>query len=316
MEELLAALRAASETTRLRILALLAKGELTVSDLVRILDQSQPRVSRHLKLMGDAGLLDRFQEGTTVFYRLAEGGQGAAVHAALLPMIPEDDADFQADLTVLADIRAERVKKADSFFRENAAEWDRIRSLYVAEAQVEAALQDLQGKRPVHRLLDVGTGTGRMLEVFAPLADQALGIDVSREMLSVARGNLARRELTNCQVRQGDMYNLGLADGSEDLILFHQVLHFADEPAAAIREAARVLSPGGQLLIADFAPHGEEYLREEQAHRRLGFADEEIAQWGRAAGLGDATIRHLDGGKLRVTIWRFEKAAAAPSGKE
>ncbi|TNE62688.1 MAG: methyltransferase domain-containing protein [Alphaproteobacteria bacterium] len=309
MEQLLAALRAASETTRLRILALLAKGELTVGDLVRILDQSQPRVSRHLKLMGEAGLLDRFQEGTVVFYRLADAGLGLAVNDALLPLIPEDDSDFQADLAVLADIRAERVQKAERYFRANAAEWDKIRSLYVAEAQVEAALLDLQGGKPIGRMLDIGTGTGRMLEVFAPLSEQALGIDVSREMLSVARGNLAAADLQNCQVRQGDMYNLGLPGGSQDLVLFHQVLHFADEPAAAIREAARVLAPAGQLLIADFAPHGEEFLREEQAHRRLGFADEEVAQWGKNAGLDDATIRHLDGGKLGVTIWRFEKPA-------
>lgn len=314
MDELLAALRAAGETTRLRILALLSKGELTVGELVDILDQSQPRVSRHLKLMGEAGLLDRFQEGTMVFYRLAEQGIGAELNRALVSLIPEDDAEFLSDLAVLSNIRAERFAKAQEYFRANAAEWDKIRKLYVSEAQVEAALLDLAGKKRIGRLLDVGTGTGRMLEVFAPYADGGLGIDVSREMLAVARGNLAHKEIDNCQVRLGDMYSLAVAAESQDLVVFHQVLHFADDPQAAIREAARVLAPGGKLLIADFAPHKEEYLREEQSHRRLGFAEDEVVLWGKNAGLTETAVRHMNSGKLGVTIWRLEKKATR--GKE
>jgi len=311
MDELLAALRAVGEVTRLRILALLGQGELTVGELVHILDQSQPRVSRHLKLMGEAGILDRFQEGTQVFYRLADAGVGAKLNDALLALMAEDHTALDADLKALDAIRAERFERAQAYFRSHAEEWDQIRSLYVAEAEVEQALVEVQGGRPVTRLLDVGTGTGRILDVFAPQAEQALGIDVSRDMLAVARGNLAHKGLQNCQVRLGDMYDLGLADGSQDLIIFHQVLHFADDPARAIREAAKVLAPSGSILIADFAPHTEEYLRDEQAHRRLGFADDEITAMGESAGLEQADLRHLDGGKLRVTIWRFDKPAVS-----
>jgi ArsR family transcriptional regulator len=307
MEQLLAGLRAVGEATRLRILALLGRGELTVGELVQILDQSQPRVSRHLKLMGEAGILDRFQEGTQVFYRLADAGVGARLNSALLPLVPQADALLAADETNLEDIRAERFARAQDYFRAHAADWDQIRSLYVSEQEVEQALLDMQGGTPVSRLLDVGTGTGRMLDVFSGIAEQAVGVDVSRDMLAVARAGLAQKGLTNCQVRQGDMYALGLPDGSQDLVIFHQVLHFADDPGRALREASRVLSSGGCLLIADFAPHQEEYLRDEQAHRRLGFAEEEINALGTQAGLMKKDHRHLDGGKLRVTIWRFDK---------
>jgi len=317
MDQLLAALRAAAETTRLRILALLAKGELTVGELVTILAQSQPRVSRHLKLMCDAGLLDRFQEGTVVFYRLADAGVGEKLHQALVPLVPEDDASFVHDLKALSEIRQGHFDKAQDYFRENAASWDEIRSLHVSEEQVEAALLALQGGGKQKRFLDIGTGTGRMLELFAPYMNQAVGIDVSREMLAVARGNLEQKELENCQVRRGDMYKLGVEAGSQDLIVFHQVLHFAEKPAEALREAASALAVGGKILVADFAPHTEEFLRSEHAHRRLGFADEEIIHLGEQAGLKCSAVKHLVGGKLRVTIWRFEGLSSGPIvGKE
>jgi len=306
MEQLLSALRATAETTRLRILSLLAKGELTVGELVQVLGQSQPRVSRHLRLMVEAGLLARFQEGTVVFYRLAEDGVGRDLARVVVPLLPEGDAGFQEDMLALEAIRADRVARAQSYFRQNAESWDEIRSLYVAEAQVEEALLKLQGQSPVERILDVGTGTGRMLDVFAPYAKHILGIDLSREMLSVARANLVEKRLENAQVRQGDMYNLGVEPGSHDLIIFHQVLHFADDPLAALKEASTALSMDGKLLIADFAPHQEEFLRIEHAHRRLGFSDEEISVLGEQAGLKCTATEHLDGGKLRVTLWRFE----------
>ena len=307
MDILLAALRAAAETTRLRILALLSKGELTVGELVSILDQSQPRVSRHLKLMCDAGLLDRFQEGTVVFYRLAELGVGEKLNQALIPLVPEGDESFVSDLAAFNNIRRVRFEKAQGYFRENAASWDEIRSLHISEEQVEEALLELQGGAKQNRMLDIGTGTGRMLELFAGQVNSALGIDVSRDMLAVARGNLAARGMDHCQVRRGDMYDLGVEAESCDLIVFHQVLHFAEDPARAVDQAAAVLSDGGMMLIVDFAPHVEEFLRAEHAHRRLGFADEEIVNLGEQAGLKSSAVQHLDGGKLRVTIWRFEK---------
>ncbi|MBL4837212.1 MAG: metalloregulator ArsR/SmtB family transcription factor [Kordiimonadaceae bacterium] len=308
MDHLLTALRAVAETTRLRVLALLSRGELTVGELVQILGQSQPRVSRHLKLMCEAGLLDRFQEGTMVFYRLAEAGVGEALNSALIDLVPAEDDGLVADLKALSSIRDERFSKAQGYFRENAKSWDELRSLYVAEEQVEDALLTLQGRVPQPRMLDIGTGTGRMLEVFSPFVEQAVGLDLSREMLSVARANLVQKELANCQVRLGDMYNLGVDSGSQDLIVFHQVLHFADDPVRAVEEAANALSNTGQLLIADFAPHEEEFLRADHAHRRLGFDEKEIVNMAIQSGLQCSAVKHLDGGKLRVTIWKFIKS--------
>ncbi|MBO6506117.1 MAG: metalloregulator ArsR/SmtB family transcription factor [Kordiimonadaceae bacterium] len=307
MNHLLSALRGAGEATRLRIIALLSKGELTVGELVQILDQSQPRVSRHLKLMGEAGLLNRFQEGTQVFYRLANDGVAGSLNAALVDILERDVEVLEGDIQSLVSIRQERADKAQSYFQENAADWNRLRSLYVAEEQVEAELLKQQGQGQIRSLLDIGTGTGRMLELFAPQAEQALGIDVSRAMLNIARANLDGKDLGHAQVRLGDMYELGLEEASQDLIVFHQVLHFAEFPARALDEAGRVLAPEGKILIADFAPHEEEFLRDEHAHRRLGFEDGEIEQWGNSTGLKLNTLSHLDGGKLRVTIWNFGK---------
>lgn len=307
MDQLLSALRSAGESTRLRIIALLSKGELTVGEMVQILSQSQPRVSRHLKLMGESGLLDRFQEGTQVFYRLAQTGIAGKINGAITPLINPEGGIVAQDMARLEAIRLERSERAQAYFAANAGDWEHIRSLYVAEAQVEQALLSLQGGNRVGSVLDVGTGTGRMLELFAPLADHAVGIDVSRDMLAIARSKLSELDQADCQVRLGDMYNLGVEDASQDLILFHQVLHFAENPQSAIKEAARAIKPGGAILIADFAPHTVEFLRDQHAHRRLGFADEEVQAWADGAGLSLASSTYLDGGELRVVIWKFGK---------
>src|SRR6266536_1693705 len=238
--ELHTALRAAAEATRLRVLALLAEAELTVSDLTEILRQSQPRISRHLRLLSEAGLIERYREGSWAFFRLAERGGGAARAAA-----------------------------AQAYFRAHAAEWDRIRRLHVSDVAVEAAIRAALAERPLRSLLDLGTGTGRMLELFGPQIDRGLGIDLSPDMLRLARARLERAGLKHCSVRQGDIYDLRLARDSFDVVLVHQVLHYLDDGARAIREAARVLRPGGALLVVDFAPHDLEFLREEHAHLRL-----------------------------------------------
>ncbi len=309
MERLLTALRAAGEATRLRIIALLSKGELTVGELVQILDQSQPRVSRHLKLMGESGLLDRFQEGTQVFYRLSTDGISGSLNDALTAILEQDATQLSDDLDSLVAIRQERADRAQAYFQQNASDWDKLRSLHVSEEQVEQELLRQQGGERIGSFLDVGTGTGRMLELFAPFAEQALGIDVSRAMLTIARAHLDGEGYGHCQVRQGDMYDLNVPDSSQELIVFHQVLHFAEDPAEAIAEAARALAPGGRILVADFAPHEFEFLRDDHAHRRLGFADDEVSGWGKAVGLAVNTLTHLDGGDLRVTIWHFGKKA-------
>jgi ubiquinone/menaquinone biosynthesis C-methylase UbiE/predicted DNA-binding transcriptional regulator len=301
--DLLAALRAVAEPTRLRLLVLCARGELTVSELAQILGQSQPRVSRHLKLLCEAGLLDRFREGSWVFYRISAGSPVSALAHHLVVACNEREAPIALDLQRLAAIKRQRAERAAAYFSENAPHWDRIRSLYIDEREVEAALTEIASVAAPRDLLDIGTGTGRMIEVLAPRVGQALGIDQSREMLAVARVNLERAGAANGMVRLGDMYQLPLPDASFDAVVIHQVLHYADRPAAAIAEAARVLRPGGVLIIVDFAPHGLEFLRVEHAHHRLGFADAEVAEWCREVGLEPAVPRHLQGDPLTVVIW-------------
>src|SRR5437660_6204760 len=309
MEHLLAALRAAAEPTRLRLVVLCARGELTVSELTQILGQSQPRVSRHLKLLCEAGLLDRFREGSWVFYRLSSGSAASALSRHLVAACGKTDETIALDLQRLAAIKRQRAESAAAYFRENAAQWHKIRSLYVDEREVEAALSEIIAATGPQDLLDIGTGTGRVIEILGPSVDHALGVDQSREMLAVARVNLERAGLSNSIVRLGDMYQLPLADASFDAVVIHQVLHYADRPAAAIAEAARVLRPQGLLVVVDFAPHALEFLRDEHAHRRLGFADADVDEWCQAAGLVPAPARHLPGDPLTVAIWTAHRGA-------
>lgn len=314
MDLVLAGLRAAAEPTRLRLLLLCAQGELSVGELVGILGQSQPRVSRHLKLLCDAGLLDRFRDGAFVFYRPARRGPGAELARLLLGMIPETDPVAALDRERLAALKRARAEAASAYFRANAERWGRIRSLYVAEREVEAALTALLPAEGIADFLDVGTGTGRMLELFGPRVEHAVGVDLSREMLAVARANLERAGLGNCSLRQGDMYQLPLPSEIFDAAVFHQVLHYAEDPARAIREAGRVLKPGGRLVIVDFAPHELESLRTEHAHRRLGFADDEVVQWCEEASFDPGPIAHLPGEPLTVTLWSARRRLAVARG--
>jgi len=312
MEELLTGLRAAGEPTRLRLLAILAKSELTVTELTQILRQSQPRVSRHLKLMCEAGLLDRFREGSWVFYRRAREGQGARLAALLTGLVPAGDPTVARDMERLEAVRTLRAERAGAFFSANAEQWNRIRSLHVPEAKVEEALLELASVHRTGTLVDLGTGTGRILELIGAGAETGIGIDLSPEMLGLARTHLEQAGVDHCSVRQGDLYDLPLQDETADLVTLHQVLHYLDDPAAAVAEAARVLKPGGRLLIADFAPHELDFLREEQAHRRLGFTEEEVRGWLVQAGLEVKEVRDMppEGGeeaKLTVVIYAADK---------
>ncbi|WP_201773009.1 ArsR/SmtB family transcription factor [Gemmatirosa kalamazoonensis] len=300
---MLAALRAAGERTRLRLLALLGRGELTVGELAAVLGQSQPRVSRHLKLLCDAGILDRYPEGTSVFYRLADRGDPAAIARAALEKLADDDPVLVADRARLDAVRRTRAAAADAYFRAAAADWDRTRSLYADEREVERVMLDVLGPGPLGEVLDVGTGTGRILELLAPSARRAVGVDLSTAMLGVARATVDAASRPNVQVRHADMYHLPFAPRAFDLVVFHQVLHYADDPASAVAEAARVLRPGGRVLVVDFAPHDLEFLRAEHAHRRLGFSDREVASWFRAVGLGCAEPRVVPGQPLDVVVW-------------
>ena len=311
LPSLLAGLRAAGEETRLRILALLAEGELSVSDLTDIMGQSQPRISRHLKLMAEAGLIRRAREGAWAYYRLNDAPASGRLGAAMAAMIDPQDQVVIADRERLAQVRKARAEAAQAYFGGIAREWDNLRSLHVPDDVVEAAVVAAVGDEPVGSLLDLGTGTGRMLQVLAPGAARAVGVDASHAMLAVARANLEKHGLSRVELRQGDVYALPFARGSFDLVLIHQVLHFLDDPARALRGAAAVLAPGGRLIIVDFAPHELEFLRADHAHRRLGFAPSQVAGWLKDAGLTCDRIDDLtapDTGasdkKLTVTLWR------------
>lgn len=307
-DELNATLKAAGEDTRLRILVLLAEAELTVSELTEIMRQSQPRISRHLKLLVDAGLIERFREGSWAFFRHAEHCPTAEIVRQLVGALDPADPMIVRDRDRLADVRAARVRAAQDYFRRHAAEWDRIRRLHAADEAVEAEILKVLGDRPFRSLLDLGTGTGRILELLAPEVERGLGIDLSREMLALARSRLDHAGIKNCSVRQGDIFNLALPRDSFDVVIIHQVLHFLDDGGRAIREAARVLRPQGRLLIIDLAPHEFEFLRDEHAHRRLGFPADSVAQWMTEAGLEGVTHHALlpDPGsdaQIAVSLW-------------
>ena len=296
--------QALADPTRLRILALLRIMELSVGELAQVLGQSQPRVSRHLKILADAGVLERRKEGSWVFLTLGDPERLQSLFALIDDWA--DDATrslFASDAARTEAIRAERAEAANRYFTGHAEVWDKIRSLHVAESEVERAIDNVLGKRPLGRLVDIGTGTGRMIELFGPRASHAIGIDRSSEMLRLARVKLEAAGI-HSSLRQGDMYALPLEDGSADSIIIHQVLHYAHSPASAIAEAARVLAPGGTLLVVDFAAHEREDLRSTDAHIRLGFEDEVMDQWFAAAGLEVDHVQHLEGGELTVTLWR------------
>jgi ubiquinone/menaquinone biosynthesis C-methylase UbiE len=307
-DDLSATLKAAGDGTRLRILCLLGEAELTVSELTEILRQSQPRISRHLKLLAEAGLVERFREGSWAFFRRTGQGPAAAVADGLVEALDPADPIVARDRERLAGVRATRVKAAQDYFRRHAADWDRIRGLHAADDAVEAEIRALLLERPFRSLLDLGTGTGRILEMFSPEIERGVGVDLSREMLAFARSRLDHGGIRNCSVRQGDIFDLAMPHDSFDVVVIHQVLHFLDDGGRAIREAARVLRPQGRLLVIDLAPHELEFLRDEYAHRRLGFSPETVTQWMEQACLQGVVHKSLvpepgTGRQIAVSLW-------------
>jgi len=303
MDSLLKTLKAVAEPTRLRLLVLCSGGEFTVSELVYILDQSQPRVSRHLKLLCDAGLLQKLREGSWMFYRFAPEIEAADFAEHLLTLIPENDPVLVLDQKRLAEVKIERGLAATDYFRQNAAGWDKIRGLHVDEVKVEAQIEQAFANGSIDKFLDIGTGTGRILELVGSQARVAEGIDQSYYMLAIARDNLDRAKVNNCSIKHGDMYQLPFSNDTFDAACIHQVLHFADEPSRVVAEAARILNPGGKLVVVDFSPHDLEELRDTYHHRRLGFSDGELAHWFRRNNLNFKSPVHLPGGQLTVAIW-------------
>ena len=319
---LVLALKAAAETTRLRILLLLAAGELNVKDLTQILGQSQPRISRHLKLLAEAGLIERFREGSWVYFHVSDRSVGGQLARRILETVDARDPVLRRDSERAEALKREREASAQTYFREHAADWDRIRTLYVSETAVETAIEVALEGPPLKMLVDLGTGTGRMLEVLAGRYTRGLGLDVNQSMLAYARSKLKTSGLDHAEVRHGDIYNVALPDGVADGVIIHQVLHYLSEPAHAIREAARILAPGGRLVIVDFAPHEIESLRESHAHERLGFEAEHVTAWMEETGIEGVEVRtlepekHDDRQQLTVSLWLGRKPAAEETPKK
>jgi SAM-dependent methyltransferase len=313
-DELVGALRAVAEPTRLRLVALLGREELTVTEISHVIGQSQPRTSRHLRLLVDAGVFERAPEGAFVYYRLAEDSPAAELANSVAELAPETDATIAADLAALARVREARIEAASAYRSAHAGELEALRGLYVGEAAVERALLDmLVGEGPIGRLLDIGTGTGRMLELLAPHSEQSVGLDVDHDMLQLARAALGEAQLSSAAVRHGDLRRPPFEAGSFDVAVMHHVLHLLDDPAGAVADAARLLRPGGRLLVADFASHDLEQLRSVHGHRRLGIADAEMLGWAQAGGLELESERSLpplgDDEQLTVRLWLLRATA-------
>lgn len=299
-------LKAAGEITRLRLLALLSHGELSVKDMTQILDQSQPRISRHLKLLSDAGIVERHAEGAWAYFALVGQGDAAGLVQNLIAELDFDDAQLGADAAQLKSLRDQQRQQAADYFAGVAQDWDALRGLHVPEAAVEAAIAR-HAKSPAHLLIDLGTGTGRMLELLAPHYKQGIGIDSSREMMAVARAKLSDAGISHGHIRHGDIVDLGDYAGQADRIIIHQVLHYFDDPGIILKSATQALNASGEMLIVDFAPHNLEFLRDEHAHRRLGLSQDQMRIWAQAAGLHVARFEDFPHGEgadgLTVCLW-------------
>lgn len=323
LEPMLGVLRAAAEETRLRILRLLSLSELTVSDLTEILGQSQPRVSRHLKLLSEAGLVVRGREGSYSFYRLSDERALRAPVKELLSHLDAADLVLKRDAARLDAVRKGRAETAARYFSAHAEKWNELRTLHVEEAAVESAIRQTLGGGRFPVAVDLGTGTGRILELIAPQVGTGIGVDTSPDMLRIARSALDAKGYGHCRVQQGDIFNLTLPDGTADLVVIHQVLHYLHDAGAAIAEAARILKPGGCLLIVDFAPHGFEFLRAGHAHVRLGIDPAEMNGWLDDAGLDLVRTDQLGAQglsedlpeKLIVSLWLARDRRASSEGE-
>jgi SAM-dependent methyltransferase len=318
--DLVGTLRAVAEPTRLRLVALLSEVELTVTEITQVIGQSQPRVSRHLRLLVDAEVLERAPEGAFVYYRVADGQPGAGLARHLAELLPATDATVAADLAALERVRQARLQAAAAYRDAHAAELAALQDLYVPESEVERSMLELLvGEGPIGRLLDIGTGTGRILELLAPHSERSVGLDLDHDMLLLARASLGEAQLSHASVRHGDLHRPPFEAASFDVAVMHHVLHLLDDPAGAVIDAARLLRPGGRLLIADFASHGLEQLRELHGHRHLGITDGELGDWAGAAGLEIETDRSLPPARpdeqLTVRLWLLRAHSAGQANK-
>lgn len=304
--------RALADSTRVRIVHLLRAMELSVGEVAQVVAQSQPRVSRHIRILVESGIIERRKEGNWVFLRIGSAPFCRDLMTLFDGVLPTENETLwlKADLARLAAVRADRARAADEYFARHAEEWDAIRSLHVAEADVEARMQAMAGAAPLGRVLDIGTGTGRMIQLFGPQAEHVTAIDRSPDMLRLARAKLPEEGADKYTLVLGDFSDLPLNDASVDFITVHQVLHYAQAPERAIAEAARVLASDGRMLIADFAPHEREELRVQDQHARLGFGDDQMLTWFNAAGMQMERIETLPGKDLTVKLWLAKRTGA------
>ena len=318
VDELVGLLKASGEPTRLRLLSLLAEGDLSVKDLTAILNQSQPRISRHLKLLFEAGLVDRLPEGAWVYYCLTRDEARGDLVGAALRHLDRQDPMVERDLDRLAEIKRANAQQAADYFQQNAERWDELRALHLPESTVEQAILDCLGDRPIDQMLDLGTGTGSILSLLADQCRFGLGIDANRSMLTIARSRLDGPNHNHLHVQLGDILDLASLDRKFDLVTLHQVLHYLDDPFTALKEASKVIASGGRILVVDFAPHEHEFLRKDHAHRRLGFAHDAMRRWMEQAGFRvtiakdlepERGITELSNTSLTVSIWLSEKVA-------
>lgn len=311
--------KALADPTRLRIARLLATMELAVGELAQVLGQSQPRVSRHAGILCDAGFAERRREGSWVFLRGAGAGEDAsALVAALeraLAIAEELDPAFaqgcEDDRRKLAAIRSSREDAASQYFARHAGDWDELRALHSSDGDVEAQLVAALGDHDLGAVLDIGTGTGRMAELFAQTGARVVALDKNLEMLKVARAKLQHLPTGKVDLVQGDFAQLPFDGASFDTVLLHQVLHFAPDPETALTEAARVLRAQGRIAIVDFAAHNREELRSRHQHARLGFSDRQMAGLLRRSGFTTRDPIALDGGELVVKIWIGQRKASS-----
>ncbi len=310
MDRIATALKVLGHSERLRILALLSRGELTVSELVQILKLSQPRITQYINALEGAGIIERLKEGSWVFSRIKRSNQEiTALVATTLAILPEHDAILAADAKRLEQVRVERAKAAEAFFANVANDRGQLGDEYLPQSDIEKRMRAMIGDKTYDYMVDLGTGTGRVLEVFSDCIKRGSGIDNNTDMLKVARSNLARNQHSHISVRQGDLHATPLEVSVADLVTLHQVLHYLEDPEEAITEAARIMMPGGLLLVVDFEPHLFDEFRERYAHRRLGFSDIDITQWFAQAGIETVKSEHVETpeGKPNVKIWLGQK---------
>lgn len=317
------AFRALADASRLRVMRLVAQMELSVGEIAQVLGQSQPRVSQHVTKLVDAGLVERRKEGNSVFLREAAPCPLSDALGRLFTTAEREDAAFAAqsatDRARLATIRQAREEEADRYFARHADEWDTLREIHGPEKPSEEALLAVLADQPLGRLLDIGTGTGRITQLLAPRADHIVALDKSLDMLRVARARLQALVPDTVELQQGDFTDLPFPAASFDTVLLHQVLHFAQDPALALREAARVTRPGGRIAVVDLARHELDDLRTRHAHARLGFADASMAKLLAEAGFKPAAPVAIPGRELTVKIWsakRLTHPSPAPTQRE